>query len=131
MAHSARTRLHTRRPWPAHTRSRGAYKKCSREPPPGKPQERWRRFLGRQLFHLFKFVLRVVVAPQGTPQTAQPVMRIRLGRVYADRLAKMAGRFVGIVLCGENNTQIEVCEPHVGIQGQGASKVSLSRILPF
>src|ERR1017187_4055123 len=129
MAHSARTRLHTRRPWPSHPRSRCVYKKCSREPPPGKPDERWRGLLRGQLLHLVELVLRLVLAPQGTPQTAQPVMRIRLGRVDADRLAKMAGRFVGIVLCGENNTQIEVREPHVGIPGQRASKGSLRHIL--
>src|ERR1039457_5484110 len=104
MAHSGRTRWHTRRPWPSHPRSRCVYKKCSRETPPGKPDERWRGLLRGQLLHLVKFVLRVVVAPQGTPQTAQPVMRIRLGRVYADRLAKMAGRLVRIVLCCETNT---------------------------
>ena len=43
----------------------------------------------------------------------------------------MAGRCAGIVLCGENNTQIQMCEPDVRIQGQRASKVSFGHIFPI
>src|ERR1035441_1797328 len=113
MAHSVRTRLHKRRPGPSHTRSRHVYERGSREPPPGEFEERrWRGFLGGQLLHLVEFVLRVVHAPQGTQKTAQAVVRVGLGRVYADRLAKMAGRFAGIILCGEKNAKIQRSERH-------------------
>ena len=71
------------------------------------------------------------IAAQRTPQPAQPVMRVRLGRVDPDRLAKMAGRLAGIVLCGEKDTEIQMCEPDVRIQGQRASKVRLGRLFPI
>src|ERR1035437_7106526 len=122
MAHSARTRLHTRGPGPSHTRSRHFYEEGSRELPPGKPEERWRGFLRGQLLHLVELVLRVVLAPQGTPQTAQAVVRIGLGRVQPDRLAELADGLVGIVLCGEKDAKVEVREPHFRIQCQRASK---------
>src|ERR1035441_3944129 len=105
MTHSARTRWHTRQPGPSHPRRRHIYEKGSREPPPGKPEERRRGFRSGQLLHLLEFDLRLRLTAQRTPQTAQAIMSIGLGRVDANRLAELAGRFVESVLCGEKNTQ--------------------------
>jgi hypothetical protein len=59
-----------------------------------------------------------------------PLTRIRLGWVDPDSFAKMAGGFVGIVLGGQNNTQIEVCRPQVRIQRQSTPKVRFGCLIP-
>ncbi len=53
----------------------------SREHPPVELDERRGRLLRRQLFDLVEFGLRLLFASQRTPQPAQPVVCIRLGRV--------------------------------------------------